>query len=182
MEYTNYVESSIYKLIHCPNNDTGQIKLFLQSIQPIIEHHQKHFNHLMTDKWTYQNVIKILDNNQSYTILIQYFILLLYLFDHNNEYHNDIHEKYILKMLLYTFYILVPTITNITYTIEEKLNILYYCMNIYLYINNHPYLLYCYEDLNYLLSKSNVLKKVNHRLLKKIKMLHEYIHYILKHY
>jgi len=96
------------------------------------------------------------------------------------QFENDKDEKLILKILLYMFYILIPTTTNITYTVDQRLNILYYCMNIYAYINNNNYILYCYEELKYLLNKSKS-KKVNHYVHKKLKMLDEYIHYILRH-
>jgi len=152
MEYTNYVESNLYKLII--NDNIHNIKLFLQSMTPLVDYHQKYLSSLINNKWTYQNIIKILDNKQSYTILIQYIVLLFYLYDHQ-QYTNEICERNILKMLFYLFYILIPQLTNIIYTIDEKINILYYCMNIYAYINNHHYVFYCYEDLNNLL-KSNL--------------------------
>src|SRR6516162_4706264 len=132
MEYTSYVESTIYKMIIQPHYVISDIETFLLSIHHIVNNTKvkTHLDYIVNDKWTYDNILKLINQHQGILTLIQYIVLLLFL-NGTVKYINLYHEQIVLKILLYIFFVLVPKNTTIVYTLDERVNILYYCMNIY---------------------------------------------------
>jgi len=180
MEYTSYVESTIYKMLHQPTL-SSDIKTFLLSIHDIVNHTKvkKHFNNVVNNQWSYDNCLKLINQRQGILTLIQYIVLLLFIMNPKLKYINQYHEQIILKILFYLFFVIVPQQTSIIYTIDEKINILYYCMNIYAFMNNKNFVFYCFEDCQELL-KPFILQRGDKKLSKKIKTLQHYIHILIK--
>jgi hypothetical protein len=159
----------------------GEMQTFLQSINDIVNHDlvKNHLSTLINHQWTYDNVLKIIDNQQGVMTLIQYLVLLLFLINPHVKYLQDVHQQVILKLMLYLFYVLIPN-QGIIYTIDERQNILYYCMNIYNNLNQTDIIFYSFEDLEQMLSKTTLIKKYHQLICKKIHILQQYLHLLIK--
>lgn len=166
MDYINYLENTVYKIVF-GENYIENLQIFLQSINNIIynQNINKYFK-CFNNYYEYSHVIKLIDNNHGRMTLVNYIVLILYKY---GEYDKHLADKLVLKILLYLYYIYMPINNNYHYNDEQKVNILYYCINTYMYMIENNTIFLCLEDLN------NNNKKINKIISKKINDLQEYI-------